>query len=149
MRKCGPWIERLAPAALCSLFWMVSRTYDYAMLALPLAVLVPLLFLVRPGVPPRLRLALLLLSPFLFLRNFNPVVGNKVRFLAARLSDGFGIDILPLFDVRTVVASWCWYYQPWFLVPLALLLAETLRHVARKEIVENEIGNVARSPSIC
>lgn len=136
-RKCGPWIERLAPAALCSLFWMVSRTYDYAMLALPLAVLVPLLFRVRPGVPPRLRLAILILSPFLFLRNFNPVVGNKVRFLAARVSDGFGVDILPLFDVRTVVASWCWYYQPWFLVPLALLLAETLRHVAREKSPAN------------
>ena len=49
VRKCGPWIERLAPAALCSLFWMVSRSYDYAIVLLPLAVIVPILAERRPA----------------------------------------------------------------------------------------------------
>ena len=73
-----------------------------------------------------MRLALWIALPVLFLRNLNPVVGGKALFLAGILSSRLGVDVLPLFDVRTAVAFWCWAYQPLLLVPVAFLFAEIL-----------------------
>ncbi len=126
VRHCSSWFDRLAPASLCSLFWMVSRTYDYAMLALPIAVLIPILFQARQNVPAWCRRALWCVFPFLFLRNLNRDVGFKAQYLVKVVLSQIGVDLAPLFALRSAAAAWCWAYQPWFLVPAAWLLAEAL-----------------------
>lgn len=128
VRQCRSWFDRLAPTAVCSLFWMVARTYDHAMDLLPLAVALPALRR-HPAVGRPLRVATAFALVALFLRNLNPVEGNKVRFLVETLAPR-GVDVLPIFKLRTLVAKWCWTYQPWLLVPLAVLLAESLRRLA-------------------
>ena len=42
-------LNATAKQRLCSLFWMVSRSYDYAIVLLPLAVIVPILAERRPA----------------------------------------------------------------------------------------------------
>ena len=127
VRHCRSWFDRLAPAAVCSLFWMVARNYDHAMDVLPIAAALPALR--TPAVKRPLRIATGCALAVLLLRNLNPIEGAKIRFLAEALA-ARGVDILPLVHLRTVVARWCLAYQPWFLVPLAFLLAESLRRLA-------------------
>jgi len=127
VRRRRSWLERLAPAAICSMFWMVARTYDHAMDLLPLAAVLPALR-PRSGIGRPLRLATGLALVAVFLRNLNPAEGDKIRFLAETLATR-GLDILPLVHLRTIVANWCWTYQPWLFVPLALLVAESIRRL--------------------
>jgi hypothetical protein len=94
---------------------------------LPLAAALPALR-PRSGVGRPLRFATAISLVAVFLRNLNPVQGAKVAFLANMLASK-GIDILPLLELRTVVAKWCWAYQPWLLVPLAFLVAESIRRL--------------------
>lgn len=126
LRRLESWFFRLAPVAVCSLFWMVARTYDHAILLLPLAAA---LLALRPvsRIPRKLRALLWLLLPAMFLRNLNPVVGEKALFLCREVSRLFGADLAPVFDLRTAVASWCWAVQPLLFVPLAAVLSECLR----------------------
>lgn len=139
VRRCQYWLERLAPAAVCSMFWMVARTYDHAMDILPLAAALPALRR-HAGIGRSLRLATICALVPIFLRNLNPVAGGKMLFLKDKLLS-IGIDILPLIDLRTVVASWCWAYQPWLFVPLAFLLAEAIRRLPEQESLGDITGN--------
>ena len=127
VRRCRSWFDRLAPAAVCSLFWMVARNYDHAMALLPIAAALPALRR-RPETGRSLRIATACALAALLLRNLNPIEGEKVRYVAEALA-ARGIDVLPLVHLRTAVARWCLAYQPWLLVPLAFLLAESLRRL--------------------
>lgn len=127
LRRLESWFAKLAPVAVCALFWMVARTYDHAILLLPLAVALFALGARRSGIPKLLRVSLWVLLPAMFLRNLNPVVGEKAMFLCREFSACFGVDLLPLFDLRTAVASFCWAVQPIVFVPLTAVLSECLR----------------------
>lgn len=119
------WMIRLAPAAVCSLFWMVARTYDHAIDLLPLAVAMPVVFNKKNNMRA-LRIATFVALLPLLMRNLNPEEGGKIRYIAQALS-GVGLDIFPIVHMRTAAARWSWAYQPMLLVPLAFLLAESLR----------------------
>ena len=126
-RRTGA-LELLSPAILLSTCWMVSRNYDYVVTVLPLATIVPLLR--ADGRGGWRRAAFLCAVTGLFFRNLNPVAGPKVARLTAWILGATGVDLSPVFALRTVAAAALYSVQSWFVAAAAVLLPGEL--VARE-----------------
>ena len=118
-RRTGA-LELLSPAILLSTCWMVSRNYDYVITILPLAVIVPLLL--ETGQHGWRRTMFLCAVAGLFFRNLNPVAGPKVARLTAWILGETGVDLAPVFALRTAAAEALYSAQSWFVAAAAVLL---------------------------
>ncbi len=134
-KRAPLWTDRMAPAALMSLLWMVARTADHIVLAIPL---VSLLASLRDRENRTFRRTLWLLLPALFIRNAGSVVGDKARWLADALEPCLGALGHHLLALRTIFARHAWEYQGYFLLVLAVLLS--LRMGTGGESLERTTG---------
>ena len=130
-------LELLSPAILLSTCWMVSRNYDYIVTILPLATIVPLLS--DRKLDGWRRSALICATAGLFFRNINPGVGPKVARLTEVVLDATGVDISPVFALRTAAAAVVYPLQSWFVAATAVLLPGVL--VSRNRNISSMISD--------